>query len=176
MWQQCHCFFWTPPCACHPGSCLMRLSTETDTHPRPAARFAHQDWRGLRSGASAVGPAPNGRGRVPSPSLVPSESSPRAPQASWADEGGIRTPEGQGPAPSRTGWYGHRGPLLMSTPLSLPQPLSPKPVRVRLPPEVAGGLPAGQPHRDQRGALQQPPAAGQQAHQPGQEQEVPLLR
>lgn len=56
------------------------------------------------------------------------------------------------------------------------QSLSPKPVYLWLPSEVAGWLPAGQSHRDKRCALHQPTTARQQTNWTNQEQEVPLLR
>lgn len=56
------------------------------------------------------------------------------------------------------------------------QSLSPKPVYLWLPSEVAGRLPAGQPHWDKRRPLHQPSTARQQTDRTNQEQEVPLLR
>ena len=56
------------------------------------------------------------------------------------------------------------------------QSLSPKPIYLRLPSEVAGRLPSGQSHRDERRPLHEPPAARQQTNRTNQEQEVPLLR
>lgn len=64
-----------------------------------------------------AGLAPSGRGRVPSPSLVPSGSSP-CPPGLLGDEGGIHALDGQGPAPGGRGWCGHHRSLLMSVPPS----------------------------------------------------------
>lgn len=56
------------------------------------------------------------------------------------------------------------------------QSLGAKPLYLWLPSEVAGRLPAGQSHRDERRPLHQPSTARQQTNRANQEQEVPLLR
>lgn len=128
--------------------------------------------------------------RLPGPA-EPLAALPLRQQDPELGQGHLHLPAGHpDPVSARTGsdaWVG--GHLGGSTPLvchllspavchllSPVQAPGPEPLCLRLQPEVAGRLPPRQPHRDQRCPLCQPPAPGQQAHRPDQEQEVSLLR